>query len=625
MAIARIPHKLKANRQSTYPKQIIFLDTETKPVNIDKETVEHRLKLGVYCYYQERGNKRTAHEDYYNFTSVSQFWDSMLSHATSNRRIVIIAHNLDFDFLVVNGLSELKSRHYYAQNLIISGNVDIWSFVQYKHPPDSQAWYDHVKKTGKKPRVVKTLLFLDFMNYFKTSLKMIGENIGLKKMDIDFTACSSEELRVYCHNDVKIMVKAWIKWVDFLDRHKLGVWGKTLPSQAFNAFRHRFMSHDIYIHSNEPVLQLERRAYHGGRTECFQLGKYDQGPYYLLDVNSLYPSVMQYRKYPTALISTSTYGTLQDIEQDINDCAMIADVLVESYRSVFPYRYEGRLIFPTGRFRTTLTTPELRQALDHREVKAVGYIATYEHQYIFAEYIDFFYRKRLSYKAVKDKSYDYITKLLMNALYGKFGQAIDRFTTIGLDPKHDLEFWSDWDAEDQEWLTFKKINGKVEVRTGREESYNSFPAIAAHVTAYARCLLHQLLQCVPRYSLFYCDTDSLIVDRRGYEAVKQFCHKTMIGALHLEKQSEAIEINSVKDYVFASTRKIKGVRKNAVQIDIDTFSQWQQVSLRSVIKTGGADTCRWKEVKKQLTGKYTKGIVYPDGLVLPFHFCESRL
>lgn len=623
MAIMRQEHKLKPNKSSTYPKQILFYDTETAPTSIDSDTKRHDLKLGVGCYYQEKGNKQAAHEDYFDFTTVKAFWDTALNLVTTNRRLIIIAHNLDFDFLVCHGLSELKERGWFAQNMIISGNVDIWSFVQYKHPPDSPAWKSYVADKKKKPRVVKTIIFLDFMNYFKMALAKLGENIGVPKLKIDFETCTDEELRVYCRVDVKIMVEVWKRWTAFLQTHELGVWGKTLPSQAFNAFRHRFMKHDIFIHSNEPALQLERRAYHGGRTECFQIGEFKQGPYYLLDVNSMYPSVMRYRDYPTALLSYQEKGCWEDLLYHIKDKAIVADVLVESNRSAFPFRYKGKLIFPVGRFRTTLTTPELLQAIDHREIKELGTMAVYEQAPIFARYIDFFYKKRVGFKMAKDTAYVFITKLLMNSLYGKFGQQLDQFVPIAEDREHKLNFWSEWDADDQKWLSFKQINGKVEVFDGKAEAYNSFPAIAAHVTAHSRLLLHLLLSSVPRYSLFYADTDSLIVDQRGYDAVKHLCSNTRLGALHLEKQSSAIQINNVKDYVFARHRKIKGVRKNAEKLGRDVFAQWQQVSLKAVIRQDKPDACFWHRVKKHLKGVYNKGMVYPDGMVLPFRLWEG--
>ncbi|GAH85107.1 unnamed protein product, partial [marine sediment metagenome] len=166
--------------------------------------------------------------------------------------------------------------------------------------PGSVQWENHKKRYGKRPRVTRTLLFLDLMNYFDTSLKEVGKSIGCHKIPINFKDCSTPELVEYCKNDVFIMIEAWKKWITFIYENDLGVWGKTLPSQAFNCYRHRFMPHKIYIHTHEKATALERAGYFGGRCECFQLGYFDDGPFYLLDINSMYPSVIS-RKLPCVM------------------------------------------------------------------------------------------------------------------------------------------------------------------------------------------------------------------------------------------------------------------------------------------------------------------------------------
>ncbi|NIQ91320.1 MAG: hypothetical protein GWN93_20850, partial [Deltaproteobacteria bacterium] len=152
---------------------------------------------------------------------------------------------------------------------------------------------------------MKSIVFIDLMNYFKMSLAKLGESMGYPKLHIDFNTCTTDELARYCRNDVYVMVQAWKKWTAFLRENDLGVWAPTLPAQAFNAFRHRFMSSDIMIHSHQKALDLERDAYHGGRTEVFRHGFFNTRQYYLLDVNSMYPAMMKHRLFPTALVTYS--------------------------------------------------------------------------------------------------------------------------------------------------------------------------------------------------------------------------------------------------------------------------------------------------------------------------------
>ncbi|GAH80494.1 unnamed protein product, partial [marine sediment metagenome] len=163
----------------------------------------------------------------------------------------------------------------------------------------------------------------------------------------------------------------------------------------------------------------------------------------------------------------------------------------------------------------------------------------------------------------------------------------------------------------------------IDIVTGQVEGYNSFAAISAHVTGYARSLLWRLISNVPSGHLFYCDTDSLIVDAVGTNALKALIHEKQLGALHLEKQSDTLTIYNAKDYVFANKRKIKGVRTTAKRIDEHTFGQWQQRSLKRVLWNEQPDNCQWKWVEKTLQAGYKKGTVDDYGVVHPLVLDET--
>jgi len=62
-------------------------------------------------------------------------------------------------------------------------------------------------------------------------------------------------------------------------------------------------------------LKLEREGYNGGRNECFYIGTLNSQKYYKLDVNSMYPYVMQNNKYPVELLG---YGEKVNIERLID-------------------------------------------------------------------------------------------------------------------------------------------------------------------------------------------------------------------------------------------------------------------------------------------------------------------
>ncbi|GAH27691.1 unnamed protein product [marine sediment metagenome] len=167
------------------------------------------------------------------------------------------------------------------------------------------------------------------------------------------------------------------------------------------------------------------------------------------------------------------------------------------------------------------------------------------------------------------------------------------------------------------------MNGFIDIVTGQVEGYNSFVAISAFVTSHARALLWRLIEKTPPGHLFYCDTDSLIVDAEGLKYLEYHIRESELGALHLEKQSDTLTIYNAKDYVFANKRKIKGVRTTAKKIDDHTFGQWQQRSLKRVLWNEQEDNCQWKWVEKTMQAGYKKGTVDDYGIVHPLVLDET--
>lgn len=603
MAIERRPHILKANKTNARPRYTVFLDTETTPVEVDVNTIEHRLRLGVACLYYRGEGKRKDKQTWHTFTRSGDFWDWLDAIKTGKDRICVIAHNMDFDFTVLGGFAPLSERGWSLSHFINSQAVNIWKFRKDK----------------------RSLLFLDNMNYFKMSLKLLGENIGLPKMAIDFDECTDEELSIYCRRDVEIMVKAWQDWHRYCIDNDLGVWASTVTGQAFNAFRHRFMPTAPYIHTNEDAIALERRAYHGGRSECFRIGKYTDGPYYMLDVNSMYPYIMLIDRFPSMLRTIVKRGDIGLLRRLSVDNGVIADCEVTTDIPVYPTWLNDHLVFPVGCFKASLTTPEILFALSRGHITGVGAIAVYTMADLFSRYVRFFYSQRMRFKAEGNVAYGMIAKLMLNSLYGKFGQKIDIWDRVGTDPELMDSAWKEWDVSDRRMRSFRVIGGVIEEVVGHAEGYNAFPAICAHVTAYARLYLWEIIRAVGRRHCYYCDTDSVIVDRDGYNRMSTYLDPEMIGLCKVEAEADTLNIYNIKQYVFGDKKRFKGIKADAEQVNPSTYVQWHQVHIAGALKAGTTDRCTWKKAVKHISPEYKKGLVQTDGCIKPFELDEPVL
>ena len=591
----RKPHRIKHNKTTAIPTYFLFFDTETREVDVGNGEWKHVLRLGwvVRVYRDRRRNK--VSEKWMEFKTKEEFWDFVEQSVPDGKKMWCFAHNIDFDFRVLEGFRVLYQRGW-----------EIKTFVY-----DSKNIILHFRK-GRK-----SLLFLDTFNFFKGSVKKMGESIGLEKLEVDFATVSDEELSKYCKRDVEIIKEFMMRFVDFVEQNDLGSLQKTLASQAFSAFRHRFMRHDIFVHNNVEVIELERESYRGGRTEAFYIGKLPQGKYYKLDVNSMYPYVMRERVYPTKLIRLEKNPSISGLKRALKRFFVIAHLRVRVDKPIVAVKTE-RLIFPVGEYDCVITSPEIELVLKYGKILKVYKYAIYEQHRIFVDYVDFFYSLKEKYAREGNGVYKQICKLFLNSLYGKFGQKVRYLEKIGECERED-GYEVVFDMETGERTIYRFLNGEIWVESKEfYEGENSFVAIASAVSAYGRCYLWELIEKAGLENVFYCDTDSLIVNEVGYERLKPLLDEYGLGYLKCEGVSEEVEIRNAKDYTFGEEVKRKGVKKDAVEIAPNTFKQFQFERLRSAWRNGRVNDVVIKEQIKKLKQEYQKGIVTESGRVIPF-------
>lgn len=593
----RKAHILKKIKGTEKKNNWIFWDTETKAYKKTNDTEYHKLHLGVAQFY--RLDRKETPMDELVFYEPEEFVDFLDSKTRKNSITSVMAMNLAFDFTACN-LSELmKAKGYTLKQFMVESKVCIL-----KYRKDS-----------------KSVLFLDLFNYVKASVASLGKLLDLPKLDVDFESASDEYLTIYCRRDVEIIAKFMIMYMKFVEHHDLGCLGPTTPSQAFNAFRHRFMKSEIFIHTIDKCSQLERDSYFGGRTECHHIGRY-KGMVYYVDVNSMYPFVMREHKYPTKMmLYDNAELSIESLSDYLETQSVIAEVELITDEPAYPTRYNEKLVFPTGKLTAVLCTESLKYALEHDHLIKVNKYAIYKQRDLFSDYINFFYDLRLKYKSENNSIFEQLTKLFLNSLYGKFGQRVRQIiykNTID-DPKCEvIEVYSREGVKLYDEVTF---GGDVFHHfTKQEEGYNSFVAVASHVTDYARMLLFRMMKQAGTENVLYNDTDSLFLTETGYRNVNDLLDNSKLGFLKLESTYKQMYIHGLKDYATCDYVKHKGVRANAKQLSRDHFEQLQFPSFKGLIRAGIHDELPIKTIRKTLKREYDKGHVTPSGMVVPHCF-----
>lgn len=597
----RVPHFLRGNKGGELPQSAAWVDTETREVRLDRLTVKHVLRFGWFAASRTYAPGKWTGLAWSRFTSPASFWDGVCQLARQKTRLYLFGHNWAFDAPVLDTFRELPRRGWTLKHGVIES------------PPVILSW-----RKG-----LRSIVMLDTLNWWRTSLASLGESVGAPKLKMPRRRASMAKWDAYCRNDVTVIHKAMRSWWDFLERYDLGGFAHTLAGQAFRAYRHRFMREAILVDANPKALALARESYLGGRVEAFRLGRV-RGPVYALDVNAMYPYVMRDREYPTVLRTYVRDPSIAELKQWLISKAVVARCRLHVREPVYPLRLGDKLVFPVGRFEATLTTPDLYRALQFGELKDCSEAAVYDRSAIFTRFIDELYDLRLQAQKKGDKVSAHMLKILMNSLYGKFGQRGGVWSKVGEAPDLSVGSWLDYDLDAGTVERMRQLAGIIQRREKDAESYSSHPAIAAHVTAYARAYLWSLVARAGKENVLYVDTDSLFVTERGYRRLKARAHPTDLGALKVEHRWRWIVIHGAKDYATPEGVKIKGVRGSARWLRENVVEQDQWSSLVGLIGIGELAAPRTKRIRKTLTRRYTKGQVGPGGVVSPLRLDTWR-
>lgn len=571
------------------------MDTETKPEPHPEGGERHVLTFG-WAKYRRRHRKRSWSEgEWLRFEDAATWWEWALSKSHGRTSLLVLAHNAAYDHTVLDAWRELPLRG--------------WRLISavYDSPPFLMTF----KREGR------TLRLWDTLNWWKTSLKSIGDKVGREKLERPEEWSDVGRDDEYCRRDVEILEAATLEWWAFLRKHDFGSVAPTLAAQALTTFRHRYLKHRLLCDDNAQSHEMARAAYSGGRVECFRLGR-AVGPWTLYDVRSMYPYVMGRESYPTVLRGVYKRVSEAELRSFIGASCIVAEVTLDTDEAAYPLRTGGFLLFPIGRFRTTLTTQEVEYALQKGHLHRVHRVAVYSRARIFTAFVDDLYRLRVEARERGDHMMVWHLRLLMNSLYGKFGQVMRKDVHVGTSPDLDPRTWIEYDHVTGEACKMRAFAGQIHRLDVGGESWWSHPAIAAHVTAYARLHLWRLIREAGLRDVAYCDTDSILVSERG-EARLQGQHVgDALGSLQVEGRGEDVVIHGPKDYDFGFKKRTKGVRQTAEWIGPNTIEQDYWYGLKGLVATGDVSAPRVRRITKHLARVYKKGRVLPGGRTRPW-------
>lgn len=621
--------KVRRNESSQIPRTLLFVDCETQDSDgTNPKCEKHRLWFG--CATGGRLLSR-KHKTIWGctrefvFREKSEFWRWVKEMVPPNETGWIFAHNAGFDFTVLGVLELIRNGDWWISKPRAKRNGrpkdgEINGLLMLDDPPTI---------IGLECESGQRIVLVDTLNYWRVSLKALGKSIGLEKLDMPAESAPMSEWWEYCLRDVKIIETAIVGLIRWWRERDLGNWKWTTPSLAMSAFRHKFCPENLVYHDEQPVRALERESYFGGQLEAFYMGEIGE-PVWQYDVVSLYPSVMANHEYPSKLVAWDTSAELTEVKPPIQTHASICEVELDTPGDTFPVRTRDGVCYANGRGVVTLAGPELAYAEIRGFIKRWGRWATYTMCDLFTGYVEYFYELKDEYARTNQHVRKGFCKLLLNSLYGKFGQRGGKWQ---FNPER-MPFWDyglfreihPFTGETTKCLSIWDV---VMDYKPREEVEQAAPSICAFVTAYARQKMRRLRQIAGSKSVYYQSTDSLIVNSKGRDLLRLAggVIGDGLGQLKEENHADTGWIGGLHWYRIGD-KTVEGSKKlSAKPLTTTKWEELQFDSLLSVIQRShehprDMDSVYIHRVEKERRLGYTKGHVGSNGWVTAYTFSE---
>ena len=411
------------------------------------------LKLRMAGYYDQPdvgdvtgdGAEVSRIERYRSFDTIRDLLDFMLVRETRGMWFFAHAGGLaDMQFVLDELLDEIKRQTATECCSTLTIGEDGEKNEEHK----SGTWKIKASFSGSSAIIVHVIKgknawhFVDSYWLLRDKLGSIGKAIGVHKGDsveakewmsqrfgreiTDFEELSQPEKVIfyrdvpmpiligYNKTDCEILWKAIAQFEgEILELG--GQLQQTIASTAMTLFRRRFLQRDIF--TSEKLNQIAQESYFASRVEVFNRNAND---FLMYDINSSFPFAMTF-PLPGNLSGFRT--TLP--EDDSDACIYLANVTIEvpdMYLPPLPYRKEGRVFFPTGKWRSWFTSTDIRLALrEGATIHRVHEVYTFESFMDFKGYADVIYNLRSEATTPFRKL---ILKYLLNSLYGKAAESI---------------------------------------------------------------------------------------------------------------------------------------------------------------------------------------------------------
>lgn len=546
--MAKRPRRLFPSKTQDWPTRVLILEPEWQTVSMG--TYRSQVVASRWWYWFARDGQFDPVDG--ACTDDPDYMLHLLAEYAEGGSMTLVIGFSMYEIVTLLGISkQFRMTGWHGTKFCYSSNVCIVE----------------VRKPGHR------ILFCDIRNWLPGDMSEIGEWIQTLIEPVFRFWPGAKRSRYYHVNVLGAVQMAWSQYKAWVEKNHFPRWSLTLSSLSHKRWLKGNSAQMVLRSSKEWVAKCERESYFGGFVYAHKTGYFREGPYYLLDANGLYASVMLAEKLPYLEYTTCRYPGPRDLDKIVDHGEPMVYGNFELPNGFLPDRQGRDLLWDHGPRDLFLAWPEVEWIREHGRINHVYGWILYKTDYILRDLVDSYYQRRLECKREGRRFEARLWKSAANFLYGKFGQRFGDTVVAPAGPDMDdsIQFIVDYETGNlssyvvfcgSEILTEESGGGRAEVSS-----------IAAWVTSHARVRLWRICAQAGWDHVFYNATDSLVVDQVGYERIADLISPDQPGMLKVEEVGDSMEIRGKNQYRVGG-RVVDGTSPNYYLSDGDGRMIW---------------------------------------------------
>jgi hypothetical protein len=493
------------------------------------------------------------------------------------------------------------------------------------------------------------LICCDLRNYIDKPGEMFARLVSLDWGREPTEDNSDDEAVAIAAKRCEVMFKVVQSMVEWHNSKNFGKLELTSASCSMSVFKRLDTINGIELPEQQHIRDLERAAYHAGRTEPLWIGSKRTGvykphprcvttpamfnespigPFYMLDSSSFYGMIYRECQLPKSMMVEGDGMTKQQAQQLITDDSWLATCQIITKNNPFPYRDDRGSHFAVGRYTTTLCGPELHRAVQCGCVAKVGRFHRYHIDYILKAFAEAMWNERQAAKDKGDVIVESWCKTLIAMLHGKFAQRNNQWEVCpDLQADEPWSHWQHWSQTASKWIQYRAIGYEVQRELPAGDGKDCFPAVAAWVAANGREIINAWCTIAGKRNVLYIATDALIVTQQGYDNLVTAgqVDTADIGSLRILESSDSIEIRGHGTYTIGDKIATQGIAYDLSDRVFGTISQTKQSGIEYAISHKGIPRILIQHSEVEPGWNYDPARVNDDGWLSPYNVVDDTV